>query len=454
MKLQYQLHIAFTALLLIVLTVTGFAVHSLLLEGLIQDEKRQLEQKGELLVTLLNNEQYRPREQIDYDAFFKEQNLQVFVYDRNRNELLFTTFPLTQSQEFLRKNNKESHVKERFDLGGNTYVTSTMYLFSERSGLELILLTPLTDLEAVQQALLKRLLWIFVIGAIGAIILSYILTRKLVTPLVDLQKQVKRIEHRQFDQLERVQATGEIKDVEQSVYDMATELQRYISSQQMFMQNASHELKTPLMTIQGYAEGIRDHVFSQEEEEKGLELMVEEVSRLKSIINEMILLAKLDSAQATYHPETVAVRDMVERVVEHVLPLAHTKGITVETHISEDVYIWVDKEKLLRALLNITQNGLRHAHTQVNVSAHIEEDTIVIQIQDDGDGIDAEVLPHLFHRFVKGSKGDTGLGLAIAEAIVEQAGGKIEVESLPTKGATFNLFFPQKMLESDKSMVY
>lgn len=453
MKLQYQLHIAFTALLLIVLTVTGFAVHSLLLEGLIQDEKRQLEQKGEVLATLLNNEQYRPREQIDYDAFFKEQNLQVFVYDRHRNELLFTTFPFKQGEEFLRKNKNEPQVKERFDLNGNTYVTSTMYLFNERSGLELILLTPLTDLEVVQQALLKRLLWIFVIGAIGAIILSYVLTRKLVTPLVNLQKQVKRIERRQFDQLERVKATGEIKDVEQSVYDMATELQRYISSQQMFMQNASHELKTPLMTIQGYAEGIRDHVFTQEEEEKGLELMVEEVGRLKKIINEMILLAKLDSAQATYHPELVDLPEMVQRVVGHVLPLAHTEGITVKANISEDAYLWVDQEKLLRALLNITYNGLRHAHTQVNISAHVTKDITNIQIQDDGDGIDAEVLPHIFHRFVKGDKGDTGLGLAIAQAIVEQAGGKIEVESHPTEGTTFNLIFPRKMLESNKSMV-
>lgn len=453
MKLQYQLHIAFTALLLIVLTVTGFAVHSLLLEGLIQDEKRQLEQKGEVLATLLNNEQYRPREQIDYDAFFKEQNLQVFVYDRHRNELLFTTFPFKQGEEFLRKNKNEPQVKERFDLNGNTYVTSTMYLFNERSGLELILLTPLTDLEVVQQALLKRLLWIFFIGAIGAIILSYVLTRKLVTPLVNLQKQVKRIERRQFDQLERVKATGEIKDVEQSVYDMATELQRYISSQQMFMQNASHELKTPLMTIQGYAEGIRDHVFTQEEEEKGLELMVEEVGRLKKIINEMILLAKLDSAQATYHPELVDLPEMVQRVVGHVLPLAHTEGITVKANISEDAYLWVDQEKLLRALLNITYNGLRHAHTQVNISAHVTKDITNIQIQDDGDGIDAEVLPHIFHRFVKGNKGDTGLGLAIAQAIVEQAGGKIEVESHPTEGTTFNLIFPRKMLESNKSMV-
>src|SRR5699024_9064798 len=98
--------------------------------------------------------------------------------------------------------------------------------------------------------------------------------------------------------------TGEIKEVEQSVYEMASELQRYMNSQQVFFQNASHELKTPLMTIQGYAEGIKDGIFEGEDEEKGLEMMVAEVNRLKVLINEMILLAKLETEKA-YTPEHI-----------------------------------------------------------------------------------------------------------------------------------------------------
>lgn len=445
MKLQYQLHIAFTTLLLVVLTITGFAVHSLLLDGLIQDEKRQLEQKGELLTSLLNNEQYQPREAVDFDVFFQEQNLQVFIYDRNQNDVLFSTFRPSIATEFLQKNKQSKLEKERWELGGDTFVASTLYLYHVDSGLELILLTPLTDLKAVQQALLKRLLWIFVIGAVGAIGLSYMLTRKLVTPLSRLQRQVKKIEKRQFDQLERVQASGEIKDVEQSVYDMATELQRYIMSQQIFMQNASHELKTPLMTIQGYAEGIKDRVFSEQEEEQGLVLMVEEVGRLKKIINEMILLAKLDSEQAIYTPEKVYVKQIIERVASHVLPLSHEQEVIVTTKISGEYMIWIDQEKLLRALLNITQNGIRHAHTNVEISALEDDQAVYIKIKDDGSGIDEALMPYLFHRFMKGSQGETGLGLAIARAIVEQSGGKIEVESVSGKGATFYLIFPHNM---------
>ncbi|MDP4355111.1 histidine kinase dimerization/phospho-acceptor domain-containing protein, partial [Escherichia coli] len=81
--------------------------------------------------------------------------------------------------------------------------------------------------------------------------------------------------------------------------------ERYINSQQTFFQNASHELKTPLMTIQGYAEGIKEGVFDQAEAEKGLKVMVVEVKRLKKIINEMTILAKLESEKTVYQEEPV-----------------------------------------------------------------------------------------------------------------------------------------------------
>src|SRR5690606_18428196 len=100
---------------------------------------------------------------------------------------------------------------------------------------------------------------------------------------------------------------------------MAKELQRYMKSQQVFFQNASHELKTPLMSIQGYAEGIKDGIFEGEDRDKGLETMVEEVKRLKVIINEMILLAKLDTEKA-YEPVKLSGNVMIDSVIDRVIP--------------------------------------------------------------------------------------------------------------------------------------
>lgn len=445
MKLQYQLNAAFTTLLLVIMAVTGFVIYSLILDLLIQNEERQLEQKGELLVSILN-EEYNSNENIqEISGFLRDQDLQLFMYDRRHQRVLYATMPDKVIKGFLLNNNITNDSEELWEYGKDKYVTSKILFYPPSSGLELILLTPLKDLQAVQQDFFVRLLIVFLVGSIAAVILSYFLTNKLVTPLSRLKWQLKKIEKRQFDKIERIKATGEIKEVEQSIHEMADELQRYMKSQQAFFQNASHELKTPLMTIQGYAEGIRDHVFSEEDKEKGLEIMVTEVNRLKKIINEMILLAKLDSEQTVYQTAEVSAKGLIDQVVDRILPLVNERGIILHHDADPAVTLIVAEEKLLRALLNLTFNGIRHAKKQVNIAVTKNNRLITITVEDDGEGIPENLLPHIFHRFVKGKNGETGLGLAIARAIVEQSDGKITVGDSDLGGAKFVLTFTAQM---------
>src|SRR5699024_5036937 len=207
------------------------------------------EQKGELLVTILN-EQYSIHEGApDFNDFLKEQDLQLMLYNRDLNHVLFSTMPEQIVRGFIANDHFIKNDKSLWEHRNEKFVTSRIIFYPHSTGLELILLTPLRDLQTVQQSFFARLLLVFVIGAITAIILSYLFTKKLVTPLTRLKRQLKKVETRQFDKIERIKAAREIKEVEQSIYDMASELQRYMTSQQAFFQNASHELKTPLMTI-------------------------------------------------------------------------------------------------------------------------------------------------------------------------------------------------------------
>lgn len=442
MKLQYQLNAAFTALLLIIMAVTGYVIYSLILDLLIQDEQRQLEQKGEILISVLDEAFISRENLIGFNEFLKEQDLQLFLYDRTQNSVLFSTLP-TQVVTGLFMNNDFSDQKEELWVYGNEkYVTSRILFVPQSLGMELILLTPLQDLQVVQQNFIQRMLIVFLIGAAVAIGLSYFLTRKLVTPLTSLKYQLKKIEKRNFDEIEPIKASGEVKEVAQSVYDMAHELQRYINSQQTFFQNASHELKTPLMTIQGYAEGIKEKVFDEVEEEKGLEVIVSEVNRLKKIINEMILLAKLESEETSFKKEPVSLDNLVNKVMERALPIATEKKLELQQNVEKNLQLIGDEERLLRALLNLSFNGIRHARTKLSIKAYEENGQIKIQIEDDGEGISEELIPHIFHRFVKGKSGETGLGLAISRAIIEQTGGKIEVGKSKLGGALFTLTFP------------
>lgn len=442
MKLQHQLNIAFTTLLLVILAVTGFVIYSLILDLLVQDEQRQLKQKGEILVSIIQEESGSSKDIQQFSEFLQDKDLHLFLYDRSQNRVLDSTMSRSVAEGFFQDNDFSDESKQLWEYSNDKYVTSRILLYPQNTGPELILLTPLKDLQAVQHNYIQRLLIVFLIGAVAAIILSYFLTNKLVTPLTKLKWQLKKIEKRQFGQIERIQATGEIKEVEQSVFEMADELQRFMKSQQAFFQNASHELKTPLMTIQGYAEGIHDRIFDEKDEQKGLEMMVNEVNRLKKIINEMILLAKLDSEQNAYESENIMIRELIDQVQDRVLPLVHERGIHIHSDVKTEATLLGDQEKLLRALLNITFNGVRHANEQVAIHVTTDNNATIINIEDDGEGITEELIPHMFHRFVKGKDGETGLGLAIARAIVEQSDGTITAGHSDLGGAKFTLRFP------------
>ncbi|WP_067726330.1 sensor histidine kinase [Oceanobacillus damuensis] len=437
MKLQSQLNAAFTTLLLIILTAASLVIYSLILDLLIQDEQRQLRETGELLVSFLNEQYGTVSDLRQFNDFLQEQDLQLFMYDRNQNAVLFSTMSMSVVNEFFQQNDFSATNETLWQFGNDKFVTSRILFFPEISGLELILLTPLGDLEVVQQNFFIRLFLVFLIGAAAAVLLSYFLTNKLVTPLSELKVQVKKVEKRQFDDMERVKATGEIKEVEQSVYDMAQELQRYMKSQQTFFQNASHELKTPLMTIQGYAEGIKDGIFDEKESEKGLDVMVTEVKRLKGIINEMILLAKLDSEPSAAEPVELDVKELIDKVVDRAIPLINEKGINFQHIVENNIKIVADEEKLLRAVLNVVFNGIRHANSVVRIEVNRKRDQVEILVEDDGEGIAQEEANQIFHRFVKGKNGETGLGLAIARAIIEQSNGTISVGKSELGGAKF-----------------
>lgn len=441
MKLQHQLNIAFTTLLIVILGVASFVIYSMILDLLIEDERRQLEQSGEILVNVMTD-RYGSLNIQQFNEVLQQQDLQLFLYDRSADAVLFSTMPNEVAEGIFAANDFADNEEALWEYDGYNFVTSRILFYPEALGLELILLTPMSDISAVQQSFIFLIAVVFLIGAGVAVLLSYFMTNKLVTPLTQLKSQLKKIEKRKFSDMERVRATGEIKEVEQGVYDMAQELKRYMDSQQGFFQNASHELKTPLMTIQGYAEGIRDGIFDEKDTEKGLEVMVAEVNRLKKIINEMILLAKLDSEPGAYEPEQIELNELIDQVMERALPLITDSEMALERDVQGGLQIKADPEKLLRAMLNLVFNGLRHSRSEVHVRAFRENQATIITVEDDGEGVAEELIPTIFHRFVKGESGETGLGLAIARAIVEQSGGKISVGNSELGGARFEIVFP------------
>lgn len=308
----------------------------------------------------------------------------------------------------------------------------------------LTLLTPVSRIQAIEQALLRRLLIVFAAGGVMMAGLSLLFTRKLIRPLMLLKEELLKVKERRFAQVRLIRAGGEIGAVAKAVHEMAGELNRFIRVQKEFFQNASHELKTPLMSISGYAEGIRDGLFEGEQVERGLDIIVSECARVKKLVMEMTLLAKLDSAEDIFRLAPVPLAELVREAVERINPMLAAKGLSVRIILPEEdiPVIRADRDKLLQALLNVAANAVRYARTGILIRVSEEKGEVRLSVSDDGCGFPEELLPYLFHRFVKGKDGESGLGLAISRAIVEGCGGAITAGNRPEGGAVISMALP------------
>ncbi|RKN84432.1 HAMP domain-containing sensor histidine kinase [Paenibacillus ginsengarvi] len=450
MKLIYRLNISFGLLLLGILTLTAALIYPLLLNTLVDGQRKEMREQGSAMLSLtpaMQVQEGKPAEQTTTANRAPFTRIQTIVTTPAEN-VIYSTLPPEQATEWVA-------ISKTYDLSNGIwqgkdgdYIVETLSSggASVTNAVTAIMATPLSQVKAMQMELFKRMIVILSIGGLLTFLLCMFITRKLVKPLEKLKQELKKVEARRFSEVGLVKSGGEIGEVAESVYQLAGELENYQRIQKQFFQNASHELKTPLMSIQGYAEGIKDGIFTGDKAAKGLDIIASECERLKKIVGEMILLAKLESEDGIFHMDQVAVQELMTETVERISPLLLKKGLNVELDWSSGEggrTIYADREKLLQALLNITGNAARYAKETIQISATARDSSIDIEIADDGEGIPEQLLPHLFGRFSKGKNGETGLGLAISRAIVERCRGQITASNRPSGGAAVVMRFPQ-----------
>ncbi|MDF2683530.1 MAG: two-component sensor histidine kinase [Brevibacillus sp.] len=447
MSLQLRITLMFGLLLLVLTSISASLIHSFLLDNLIDQQKNELVLKGQTWIDKNND----PSEIIQPESiaeltrlFISNRKVEVLLLGKKK-KVLYTTLPSSNLNQWL--DALERKVEKRKDkniwiVGDDDYVVVNLP-FKNDEKQRLILGSPVRGLKDARLELTQNIIIVLLIGAVSTILLSFFMTKSMVRPLNQLVKEIKKVQFRRFSEVRHIPARGEIAEVSESVFSMAQELDRFHEIQRQFLQNASHELKTPLMSIQGYAEGIRDGIFTDKSAEQGLDVIVAETNRLKHIVTEIILLAKLESEEDLFHPSSYSASELVSEAIERLHPLTVQQNVTITVrNLSTDPTLYVDNGKILQALLNIVGNALRHADEHIEIRIDGGKRHAIIEVIDDGEGIPDELLPHLFHRFVKGKNGDVGLGLAISRAIVERSGGAIDVRNGTVSGAVFRLTLP------------
>lgn len=447
MSLQLRITLMFGLLLIVLTSISASLIHSFLLDNLIEQQKNELILKGQTWIDKSKDasESIQPESIAELARLFiSNRKVEVLLLGKKK-KVLYTTLPsanLNQWLDALERKAEKRKDKNIWMVGGDDYVVVNLPLKNDEKQ-RLILSSPVRGLKEARLELTQSIIVVLLIGAISTILLSFFMTKSMVRPLNQLVKEIKKVQFRRFSEVRHIPARGEIAEVSESVYSMAQELDRFHEIQRQFLQNASHELKTPLMSIQGHAEGIRDGIFTDQSAEQGLDVIVAETNRLKHIVTEIILLAKLESEENLFHPSSHSAKNIVDKVIERLHPLKVQQNVTITIFpLTADPILYVDEGKILQALLNIVGNALRHANEHIEIRIEGGKRHATIEVIDDGEGISEELLPQLFHRFVKGKNGDVGLGLAISRAIVERSGGAIEVRNGTVAGAVFRLTLP------------
>jgi two-component system phosphate regulon sensor histidine kinase PhoR len=235
-----------------------------------------------------------------------------------------------------------------------------------------------------------------------------------------------------------------------------TELRRVEHARRSFLANISHDLRTPLASLQAMIETLQDGALDDREAAQDfLARMDDEVQSLNRLVVDFLELSRIESGQLELHPLPTDLRALLIGVTVRMTAQAEQRGVALTLAPLDALpTLTIDGARIAQVLLNLLQNALAFTPRggTVTLSASVHADHIALQVQDTGVGIAPEDLPHIFERFYKADRarsgGGTGLGLAIAKHLVERHGGCIWAESVPQHGTTVTCTLPRGVVST------
>jgi signal transduction histidine kinase len=318
-----------------------------------------------------------------------------------------------------------------------------LYTEESLSGLpyHIFIYSPLSSLRALYGSLMRTTLLSIAASFFGILVIGLLAVSRVVRPLNRLKDAVRsyepyRSQNADFPEGDRTEI-GELITTFQS---MSGRIRQHQRNQIEFLQNVSHELKTPLMSIHGFVYAIQDQVVTQEE---GLQIITTQSQRLMDMVDKLLQLSRLEAVEELWPAELLDLRVIAEEAVQLLMPAAAERNIRLEVE-GAGQRVMIPGEQLFRILLNLLQNAVRHTSSRVRVRIEAEGSVgpgaaWAIHVEDDGEGLNDEEREAVFQRFYTGTNGVTGLGLAISRGIAVRLNGELRYSRSSLGGACFSL---------------
>jgi two-component system, OmpR family, sensor kinase len=294
------------------------------------------------------------------------------------------------------------------------------------------------------------------LAALGAIVVAAVvaavLARRMTRPIAAMETTAGRIASGDFSA--RVDVTNiphdELGELADAINTMGEELQSARGHERAFLLSVSHDLRTPLTSIRGYAQALADGTVSESDAQlHAAEVISAEARRLQRLVADLLDLARLDAHQFSLAPRPIDAREVVTETVDAFRPQAEDIGLTIELSANEAMPIDADPERLAQIVANLVENALKFATSSVAVGLTRSDGVAQITVSDDGPGISPEDLPHVFQRLyasrtVPGRAVGTGIGLAIVRELAGAMGGDAHVEPDGSVGTRFVVTIPAR----------
>lgn len=303
------------------------------------------------------------------------------------------------------------------------------------------------------------------LAALASIVVSVLvalrLSRSLARPVVDVAAAANRIAEGHLDtrlgptssgQSGRSRRPNEVDELIEAVDSMARGLERSRGLERQFLLSISHDLRTPMTSIRGYAEGLADGTVT--DPRRAGEVVVAEAARLERLVQDLLDLARLDARQFALDLQATDVVAATVDVVHGFDPKADAAAIGLSVSSTGSPWALVDLDRWAQMVGNLIDNGIRYATTTVDVTVGSDDRWVELRVADDGPGIDAADLPHVFKRLYvaqdrpKDRESGSGLGLAIVSELVTAMGGEVRAVSPPDGGTEMVVRLPSAGQES------
>lgn len=274
-------------------------------------------------------------------------------------------------------------------------------------------------------------------------------TRYLVKPIVNLTEATKRISQGKYNFHLNVKRRDEIGTLAENFSKMATSIEQLEEMRQEFVSNVSHEIQSPLASIQGFSQTLQVKNLTEDEQKHYLSIIEDESRRLSQLSKQLLTLASLDKEETKVEKSTFDVAAQMKQVVFMTEWSWREKELAIDMDLPS-ILLHADQKLLHQVWTNLLTNSIKYTENGGSISIRMTKNTkeCHIEIRDTGIGIAATDLPHIFDRFYKADKsrnrkeGSSGLGLAITKKIIDLHDGKVHVESQLGKGTVFHVYLP------------